>query len=64
MKITLAAARKNAGFTQEEAAKMLNINARTLHMYETMKSIPSVLMAEKMSQLYNTPSKNIIFFEQ
>lgn len=63
MKITLAAARKNAGLTQEEAAKRLNINARTLHMYETMKSIPSVLMAQNMSKLYKTPIKNIIFFE-
>lgn len=51
-KITIKAARVNAGLTQRQAAKQLGINPDTLSRYESGHSIPRVDMLEKMSKLY------------
>lgn len=39
-KITLAAARVNAGYSQKEAASRLKINERTLQNYESGANVP------------------------
>lgn len=62
MAITLKAARVNAGLTQKEAAKALNISKNTLSNYELYRTSPSMEMANKMSELYKRPVNDIIFF--
>lgn len=51
-KITIKAARINAGLTQQQAAKLLGINPDTLSRYESGRNVPRVDMIEKMSKLY------------
>lgn len=55
VKITLAAARKNAGYSQKKAAKLLNISNSTLCAWEKGKSFPKQPMIEKMCGLYGIP---------
>lgn len=52
VKITLAAARKNAGYSQKKAADLLNISNTTLCAWENGKSFPKQPMIEKICQLY------------
>ena len=49
-KITLAAARLNAGYTQKEAANELHISNKTLQNWESGKSYPS---ADKIAEICN-----------
>lgn len=59
LQISLAAARVNAGFKQEEAAKSIGVTAKTLRGYETGKTaIPGYLLF-KAARLYNISSDNI-----
>ena len=62
MAIHLKAARVNAGFTQREAAKELNISKGTLANYENYKTIPDIEMSKKIAALYRTTVNDIIFF--
>lgn len=62
MAIHLKAARVNAGYTQEEAAKKLNISKGTLANYEKYKTKPDIEMSKKIAALYRTTVDNIIFF--
>jgi DNA-binding XRE family transcriptional regulator len=64
MAIHLKAARVNAGFTQKEAAKELNIGKGTLANYENYKTIPDIEMAKKIAALYRTTVDDIIFFAE
>lgn len=60
-KITLAAARVNAGYNQEEAAKELNISKATIQNYEAGETVPSWDMVKKIERLYAFPSDYIFF---
>lgn len=60
-KITLAAARINAGFSQKEAARKLNICPKTLWNYETGAQIPDWEMVNKIGDLYKFPTDFIFF---
>ena len=61
-RITLKAARVNAGFTQKEAAKALNISNKTLHKWESGKAVPKADKIDAICKLYQTPYDHIIFF--
>lgn len=63
MPISMRAARVNAGMTQAEAAKALEINKNTLIGYETGKTVPKVDVAKRMAKLYGLTIEDIIFFE-
>ena len=63
-KITLAAARVNAGFSQEEAAIKLNISKETLSNYERGKSVPNWDMVKKIEDVYDFPTDFIFFGEE
>lgn len=63
-KITLKAARVNAGLTQREAAKALNIDVSTLQNYETGKTVPDWEMVKKIETVYCFPADFIIFTRQ
>jgi transcriptional regulator with XRE-family HTH domain len=54
-KITLKAARVNAGLTQKEAAKLLGINFQTLSKYEKDSSTIPFALVEKASRIYSFP---------
>ena len=51
-KITLSAARVNAGYSQKAAAQALGISNKTLCRWERGKSFPDQPMIEKLCNLY------------
>ena len=59
LQITLAAARVNAGFTQEEVAKKMGISKQTIINWEKGKNIPGITEMEMMSKIYNMPQDYI-----
>jgi DNA-binding XRE family transcriptional regulator len=60
-KITLKAARVNAGYSQKKAAVILKISNKTLCNWENGKSFPKQPMIEKMCALYGVPYDAINF---
>lgn len=63
MPITLKAARVNAGFTQKEAAELLNISKGTLTSYEKYRTKPDIEKSKQIAALYGTTVDGIIFFK-
>lgn len=61
IKISLAAARVNAGLTQAEVAKKLQISPNTLVAWEKGKTEPSISQGRMLERLYSIPIDNIIF---
>lgn len=60
-RISLKAARVNAGFSQQEAAKMLGISKATLQNYEAGSTVPDILMSRKIEEVYHFPADYIFF---
>ena len=58
-RISLAAARVNAGLTQEDVAKAMKVGKQTILNWEKGKIIPKPAQLEMMSRLYNCPVDNI-----
>ncbi len=62
MKVTLKAARINAGFTtQQEAADKIGVSKDTISNWECGKSFPDVPNIEKIEKLYGVIYADIIF---
>lgn len=61
LRITLEAARRNAGYTQKEVAKALNVSNKTIGRWESYVSSPNMAQACALSALYKIPCSNIIF---
>lgn len=61
MAITLKAARVNAGFTQEEAAKRLNVSRDTVRSWEMGKTYPKTNNIQMIEKLYDIAYADIIF---
>lgn len=59
MKITLRAARVNAGLDQADVARELGVNIATVSSWETGKTQPSLENFHKLCQLYNWPEDQI-----
>ena len=57
--ISLAAARVNAGLTQEEVSRSLGISKNTLINWEKGKSIPRATQMQKMCEIYNISEEYI-----
>lgn len=55
-KISIKAARVNAGLTQEEAARQLGINPNTLARYEKESDKLTLELLKKLSELYRIPA--------
>lgn len=64
MKITLRAARVNAGLTLEDAAKGLGITKNTLINYEKYRTTPDMRVGKAMASLYGTSVDNLIFLPE
>lgn len=57
LKITLAAARVNAGMTQKDVAERLNVTAQTVRAWETGKTVPKSAVLLALSRIYEIPSE-------
>lgn len=60
-KISLAAARVNAGFLQDVAAAKLHISTETLRNWETGKTVPGYDKVMEICKLYQYPADYIFF---
>lgn len=60
-KISLAAARVNAGFDQTLAALRLNVNVATLRSWEKGKTVPGYDKVQEICTLYQYPADYIFF---
>lgn len=60
-KITLRAARVNAGLTLEAAAKKIGVNSDTLSRWEKGKTHPDVLQFKTIERTYKIKYANIAF---
>ena len=61
MKLTLKAARVNAGYSQKEAAEIIGISNKTLCSWENGKTFPDQPMIEKLCGLYGVTYDMIVF---
>lgn len=59
LKITLAAARVNAGKTQEDIAKHMHVSKQTIVNWEKGKVIPKPAELSMMCNFYSFPVDNI-----
>lgn len=59
MKITLKAARHNAGYTQQEAADLLGVTPLTILNWEKGKYLPRPRRRRVLAQVYEIPVENI-----
>lgn len=64
IKISMAAARVNAGLTQKAVCKAMNISKTTLVSYEKGRTVPSMAMGEEFAKLYKLPVDSINFFNR
>ena len=60
-KISLKAARVNAGFSQKEASILLQVSNKTLSSWENGDTFPSAKKIERLCALYNVSYDDIIF---
>ena len=60
-RMSLKAARVNAGHTQKDAAKLLNISNKTLGDWENGRAFPKVDKVEELCALYNVSYDDLIF---
>lgn len=61
MKITMKAARINAGYTQKEAAKLLKVSKDTVSNWERGKSYPDVTNLRDIERVYRVKYDDLIF---
>ena len=64
VRLTLKAARVNAGLDQKTAAEKLGISNKTLSSWEKGKTVPSIPQVEKICALYKVSYDNLIFLPQ
>lgn len=61
-KISLKAARVNAGLTQAESAERIGVSVSTIKNWEVGKSFPNQPMIEKICEIYGVSYDYIKFF--
>ena len=59
LQISLAAARVNAGLTQEDVAREFHVSKNTIVNWEKGKVIPKPAEFEKLCRTYQIPADNI-----
>ena len=64
LQISLAAARVNAGMTQEEVSKEMHVSKQTIVNWEKGYSEPTISQSRELSKLYNMPLKYIFLPEK
>lgn len=63
-KITLAAARVNAGLTQTEAAEKIGVSQITISNWETGKTSPKMSIVPIIADLYKIPVHDLLFAQK
>lgn len=58
-KISLTAARVNAGMTQDDAAKEMHVSKTTILNWEKGKIVPGIPQMAMLSKIYNMPEEYI-----
>lgn len=61
IRISLKAARINAGLTIAEASKEIGVTKNTIMNWENGNSMPGIDKAISLSELYKLPLENLIF---
>ena len=61
LQISLAAARVNAGMTQEDVSRALKVSKNTIVSWEKGATEPTISRVRELSELYNIPLDNIFF---
>ena len=61
LKISLAAARKNANLTQQQVADTIKVAVSTVRNWETGKTTPTVAQAFALCAIYGVAFDNIEF---
>lgn len=61
MKLTLRAARVNAGYTQKTAANLVGVTKGVICYWERGISFPNVKYIPKIEEVYNVKYEDIIF---
>ena len=64
LKISLAAARVNRGFTQREVAEKLGISTKTLVNWENGITFPTIERVYELCELYGVSVDNLIFLPE
>lgn len=64
LKISLAAARVNAGLTQEDVARRMHVSKNTVLNWEKGKVLPNFASLQALSTLYEMPINNIFLPEE
>lgn len=64
LQISLAAARVNAGMTQEDAAREMHVSKQTIVSWEKGNSEPSISQGRELSKLYKMPLEYIFLSEE
>lgn len=59
IRISLAAARRNADLTQKEVARRLGVTEQTLVNWEKNRTRIDAMSLMKLSQIYSIPMENI-----
>lgn len=60
-KMTLKAARVNAGYSQKEAGKLLDVSEDVISNWERGISYPDVIQLGKIEKVYKVSYDNLIF---
>lgn len=63
-KITIAAARVNAGKTQEEVARALHVGKQTIGAWENGKTSPTMEKAMAFCKFCNVPFDRVTFLRE
>lgn len=64
VKLTLKAARVNAGYTQEEAGKRIGVSKDVISNWERGISYPDVIELRRIEDIYHVTYNNLIFLPQ
>lgn len=64
VKLTLKAARVNAGYTQEEAGKRIGVSKDVISNWERGISYPDVIELRRIEDVYHVTYNNLIFLPQ
>lgn len=62
LRITLEAARVNAGYSQKEVAVILKVSNKTICNWEKGKSFPDAEKIDALCELYGISYDDIIFY--
>ena len=64
VKLTLKAARVNAGLTQEEAGHRIDVSPDVISNWERGITYPDVIQLRKIEKVYHVTYNNLIFLPQ